>query len=165
MRDEVDHIIDAWQRERPDLDAAPMGVLSRITRLSRQVDRARRGAFAQHGIEAFEFDVLAALRRSGAPYELSPGQLVEATLVTSGTMTHRLDRLEHRGLVRRSRDPRDGRAVRVRLTVKGRSKVDGALADLLERERALLAGLTERQRASLAGLLRRIVLSHSDGDH
>lgn len=164
MRDEVDRLIEAWTRERPDLDVTPMAVLSRVTRLAWHVERARRAAFAEHRLEAFEFDVLAALRRSGPPYELSPGQLVDATLVTSGTMTNRLDRLESRGLVRRMPHPQDRRAVRVRLTAKGRSRVDGALADLLDRERALLAGLTERQQVMLADLLRRVVVAYSVTD-
>jgi Transcriptional regulators len=164
VRDEVDRIVESWNRERPDLDVTPMAVLSRVTRLAWHVERARRAAFAEHGLEAFEFDVLVALRRSGEPHELSPGQLAEATLVTSGTMTNRLDRLERHGLVRRLPDPRDGRAVRVRLTAAGRSRADAALVDLLERERVLLAGLTERQRATLADLLRRVVTAYAEGE-
>ncbi len=101
MEDEVDRLIQAWQRERPDLDVAPMAVLSRVTRLARHLDRARRQAFETHGLEPWEFDVLAALRRAGAPYRLSPGRLLKETLVTSGTMTNRVDRLASRGLVER----------------------------------------------------------------
>ncbi len=89
---------EAWARERSDLDLAPVAVFSRITRLARHLDLARRDAFAAHGIESWEFDVLAALRRAGAPYELSPGRLLRETLVTSGTMTNRVDRLAARGL-------------------------------------------------------------------
>ncbi|HEX5494414.1 MAG TPA: MarR family transcriptional regulator [Mycobacteriales bacterium] len=165
-RDEVDRLIACWNRERPDLDTAPMAVLSRVTRLAWQVERARRAAFAEHGLEAFEFDVLVALRRCGAPHELSPGRLAGDTLVTSGTMTNRLDRLERRDLVRRLPDPRDGRAVRVRLTPAGRSRADAALGDLLDRERALLAGLTDQQRTTLADLLRRVgtAFDESGGD-
>jgi DNA-binding MarR family transcriptional regulator len=164
QRDDVDRLIEAWARERPDLDVSPMAVLSRVSRLAWHVERARRAAFAEHDLEAFEFDVLAALRRSGPPYEMSPGQLVDATLVTSGTMTNRLDRLESRGLVRRMPHPQDRRAVRVRLTVKGRSRVDAALADLLDRERVLLTGLGPRQRTVLADLLRRVVSAYSTPD-
>src|SRR6185295_12228233 len=90
VRDEVDRIVEAWRRERPDLDVAPLEVLSRVTRLARHLDRARSAAFARHGLETWEFDVLAALRRSGEPYRLSPGQLVAQTMVTSGTMTNRI---------------------------------------------------------------------------
>src|SRR3954467_1213853 len=93
MRDEVDELVEAWARERSDLDLAPVEVFSRISRLNRHLDLARRAAFTAHAIEAWEFDVLAALRRAGAPYELSPGRLLRETLVTSGTMTNRVDRL------------------------------------------------------------------------
>jgi len=148
--DEVDGLLAAWQRERPDLDVAPMAVLSRVSRLARHLDRARRAAFAAHGIEAHEFDVLAALRRAGPPYELSPGRLLRETLVGSGTMTNRLDRLQARGLVRRHPDPSDGRRVRVRLTAAGRRRLDSAVTDLIHRERELLAGLPARERDRLA---------------
>ena len=158
MRDEVDHLLDAWARERPDLDLAPMEVLSRVTRLSRHLDNARRSAFAAHGVEAWEFDVLAALRRAGPPYEFSPGQLLRETLVTSGTMTNRVDRLERRGLVHRKPRPGDRRGVIVGLTQEGRKVVDSAMADLLDRERELLAELPEGERRQLAELLRRLLL-------
>src|SRR4051794_16485375 len=97
VRDEVDRLVEAWHRERADLDLRPMHVLSRISRLSHHLDRARRQAFAEHALESWEFDVLAALRRAGEPYELSPGRLIKETLVTSGTMTNRVDRLPQRG--------------------------------------------------------------------
>jgi DNA-binding MarR family transcriptional regulator len=157
VRDEVDGLVEAWRRERPELDVEPLTVLSRVTRLARHLDLARRQAFAAHGLDTAEFDVLAALRRAGPPYELTPGQLGEQTLVSSGTVTHRIDKLEARGLVRRRPDPRDGRLVRVRLAARGRDRVDAALTDLLADERALLAGLSERQRRALAGLLRTVV--------
>lgn len=162
MPDEVDGLLAAWQRERPELDVAPLAVLSRVSRLARHLDRARRAAFAQHGLEVFEFDVLAALRRAGSPYELSPGQLLHQTLVGSGTMTNRLDRLESRGLVGRRPDPEDRRGIRVRLTARGRVLVDAAVTDLLAREKALLAALPDRDREQLARLLR-AVLVHFEG--
>ena len=145
--DEVDDLVAAWQAERPDLDVQPMQVLSRISRLARHLDRERRSAFAAHDLESWEFDVLAALRRQGAPYELSPGALLRATMVTSGTMTNRIDRLEQAGLVRRRPDPQDKRGVLVTLTAAGQSRVDATLADLLEKEQALLAGLDREQPA------------------
>jgi DNA-binding MarR family transcriptional regulator len=160
--DEVDRIVGAWRRERPDLDVAPLHVLSRVTRLARHLDRARGAAFAAHGLEVWEFDVLAALRRAGAPYELSPGQLTAETLVTSGTMTNRIDRLEQRALVRRRPDPSDGRGVLVGLTEDGRELVDTAMEDLLARERGLLAELDEASLASLAAALRRLVAPFDD---
>lgn len=157
LRDEVDRLVEAWQRERPDLDTEPMHVLSRVTRLARHLDRARRAAFTKHALEAWEFDVLSALRRAGPPYELSPGRLLTQTLVTSGTMTNRIDKLADRGLVERWPDPHDRRGVLVRLTPEGREVVDAALAGLLESEQQLLAGLSPAQRRDLAGMLRVLV--------
>ena len=157
LTDEVDELVAAWQAERPDLDVRPMQVLSRITRLARHLDRERRAAFAAHDLEPWEFDVLAALRRQGAPYELSPGALLRATLVTSGTMTNRIDRLEQSGLVRRDPDPQDKRGVLVKLTAAGRSRVDDALADLLRAEQALVASLPVESRSVLADLLRTLL--------
>ena len=154
VSDEVDDIVARWRTERPDLDVAPLQVLSRVSRLARHLDRARRAAFAAHGLETWEFDVLSALRRQGSPYQLSPGALLRATLVTSGTMTNRIDRLESSGLVRRHDDPQDKRGVLVTLTAAGQSRVDAALADLLTAEQALLAGLPEASRHTLADLLR-----------
>lgn len=155
--DDVDAIVDAWRRERPDLDVEPLHVLSRVSRLARRLDLDRAQAFAQHQLEGWEFDVLSALRRAGAPYELSPGQLIRQTLVTSGTMTNRVDRLERRGLVGRSRDPNDRRGVIVRLTPAGQETVDAAMADLLARERDLLSELSASDRDALAGMLRRLL--------
>jgi DNA-binding MarR family transcriptional regulator len=157
MQDEVDRLVVAWRRERPDLDVSPLEVLSRISRLARHLDRARRDAFSEHDLQQWEFDVLSALRRSGPPYRLSPGALLTQTLVTSGTMTNRIDRLTERGLVRREPDPHDRRGVLVVLTDAGRDRVDAAFTDLLTGEQALLTGLTQRQRESLAGLLRDLV--------
>jgi DNA-binding MarR family transcriptional regulator len=154
VRDEVDEIVARWQAERPDLDVAPLQVLSRVFRLARHLDRARRAAFAAHGLETWEFDVLSALRRQGPPYELSPGALLRATLVASGTMTNRIDRLAEAGLVSRQRDPQDKRGVLVRLTDVGLRTVDAAFSDLLGRERDLLTGLDADQQHKLAGLLR-----------
>jgi DNA-binding MarR family transcriptional regulator len=129
-------------------------VLSRVSRLARHLDRARTVAFASHGLQAWEFDVLSALRRQGAPYQLSPGALLRATLVTSGTMTNRIDRLADAGLVSRHPDPQDKRGVVVTLTPRGRAVADAALEDLLRSERELLTGLDTAQRDHLAGLLR-----------
>ncbi len=160
--DDVDRIATAWQRERPDLDVSPLQVLSRVTRLARHLDLARRQSFAAHDLETWEFDVLAALRRAGPPYSLSPGQLGAETLVTSGTMTNRIDRLEARDLVRREPDPSDRRGVRVTLTDTGRSAVDDAMSDFLTREHAVLASLTDADRADLSSLLRVLVQQFGD---
>jgi DNA-binding MarR family transcriptional regulator len=160
--DEVDRIVAAWGRERPDLDFAPLDVLSRVDRLARHLDRARRQAFDAGGMEPWEFDVLSALRRAGDPYELSPKVLLQQTLVTSGTMTNRVDRLASRGLVARRTDPRDGRGILVSLTAAGRQAVDGAIADLLRAERDILAGVSDAEQEQLAGLLRRLILGLGD---
>ena len=152
--DEVDKITAAWQRERPDVDVSPLQVLSRVMRLARHLDRARREAFSAHQLDSWEFDVLSALRRAGTPYSLSAGQLGTETGVTSGTMTNRIDRLEDRGLVRREPDPVDRRGVRVFLTDAGRSAVDNALSDLMQREHTILSHLGAHQQRELADLLR-----------
>ena len=157
--DEVDAIVAAWNRERPDLDVAPLQVLSRITRLARQLDKARAVAFAHYELDGWEFDVMSALRRAGEPYELSPGALVQQTMVTSGTMTNRVDRLEKRGFVRRQPSPNDRRGVLVQLTPEGREVVDGAFSDLLAQERQLLADLSDADRESLATALRTLTIT------
>ncbi len=155
--DEVDRITAAWARARPDLDVAPLEVLSRVTRLAHHLDRARSSTFEGHDLERWEFDVLAALRRSGPPHRLTPSQLLPQTLVTSGTMTNRIDRLTGRGLVTRRADPSDRRLVVVELTDAGLQLVDAAMAALLERESSFLAGMPRRDRDRLADLLRTLV--------
>lgn len=157
MRDEVDDLVEAWARERGDLDLEPVAVFSRISRLARHLDLARREAFSAHAIEPWEFDVLAALRRAGAPYEQSPGRLLRETLVTSGTMTNRVDRLAARGFVERYPDPDDRRGVIVRLTAEGKTAVDGAFEALVVAEEALLSDLPARDQKKLAALLRTLL--------
>lgn len=161
MRDEVDELVEAWSRERGDLDLAPVSVFSRVSRLARRLDLERRAAFAAHAIEPWEFDVLAALRRAGAPYELSPGRLLRETLVTSGTMTNRVDRLAARGYVERYPDPDDRRGVIVRLTGEGKTAVDEAFEALLAAEQELLAELPARDQTRLAALLRTLLAPYS----
>ncbi|GAA1934712.1 MarR family transcriptional regulator TamR [Brevibacterium antiquum] len=154
--DEVDRIVAAWRHERPDLDVSPMEILSRVSRLARQLDLARKSSFSDYDIEGWAFDVLSALRRSGEPYQLSPSTLLQETLVTSGTMTNRIDRLVTAGWVERLPDPGDRRGVLVRLTADGRATVDSALADLLVKEREILSDLTPAGRRKLASLLRQL---------
>lgn len=154
-RDEVDRLIAAWKRERPDLDLSPLAVLSRITRIARHLDIARRDAFGD--LENWGFDVLAALRRAGSPHQLSPGLLMQETMVTSGTMTNRLDRLEELHLITREQDPDDGRGSLVTLTESGALAVDAALEGLLENERELLGTLSAQDREMLANLLSKLV--------
>ncbi|MBC7403959.1 MAG: MarR family transcriptional regulator [Microbacteriaceae bacterium] len=156
--DEVDRIVGAWVRERPDLDFAPLQVLSRVGRLARHLDRARRTAFMASGLESWEFDVLSALRRAGSPYQLSPKALLQQTLVSSGTMTNRIDRLVTRSLVERRTDPNDGRGILVTMTVDGRQRVDTAISTLLVSENELLDGLSAGDQERLAALLRKLSL-------
>ena len=156
--DEVDRIVEAWSRERPDVDFTPLQVLSRVGRLARHLDRARRVAFAASDLEPWEFDVLAALRRAGAPYQLSPKSLLQQTLVSSGTMTNRIDRLVERRLVERRTDPHDGRGVLVVMTTRGREAVDDAISELLAGEAELLEGLSKADQDRLSGLLRKLSL-------
>ncbi len=156
--DEVDRIVDSWLRERPDLDFSPLQVLSRVARLSKHLDRARRTAFTRSDLDSWEFDVLSALRRAGTPYQLSPKGLLQQTLVSSGTMTNRIDRLVERGLVERRTDPNDGRGILVQMTPQGLLRVDAAITRLVEAESELLSSLTATEQERLAGLLRRLSL-------
>jgi len=154
--DDVDRIVRAWARERPDLDISPLEVLSRVTRIAKQVDKFRREAFRASGLESWEFDVLAALRRAGTPYQLSPTALMAETLVSSGAMTHRLTKLETRGFIQRSPDPEDGRGVVVQLTKTGGRAVDTAFSHLVQAEHLLLSALSPRQRSEAAAALRQL---------
>jgi DNA-binding MarR family transcriptional regulator len=162
--DEVDRIVEDWSRERPDVDFAPLQVLSRVARLGKHLDRARRQAFAASGLEPWEFDVLAALRRAGTPYQLSPKALLQQTLVSSGAMTNRIDRLVERGLVERRTDPHDGRGVLVVMTSRGTDAVDAAISELLSGEAELLEGLSKADQERLAGLLRKLSLDFDESD-
>jgi DNA-binding MarR family transcriptional regulator len=158
-KDEVDRIVDAWQAVRPDLDFAPLQVLSRVKRLAMHLERARRSSFAHAELDSWEFDVLSALRRAGNPPELSPKALLQQNRVSSGTMTNRIDRLEQRGLVERRSDPGDGRGVLVALTADGRTRVDSAISELLEAESELLGELSPADVAELTGLLRSLSIA------
>lgn len=157
MPDEVDEIVAAWHRERPDLDVAPLQVFSRLDRLAGVLADRRSAVFARHDLRRHEFDVLAALRRAGAPFELTAGELAARTYVTSGTMTSRLDGLTDRGLVTRAADREDGRLVRVRLTAEGRRRTDAAFGALLAAERELLTPLPEAGLDDLAATLRALL--------
>jgi DNA-binding MarR family transcriptional regulator len=160
--DEVDRIVDDWTRERPDLDFAPLQVLSRVARLAKHLDRARRQAFAASGLEPWEFDVLAALRRAGTPHQLSPKALLQQTLLSSGTMTNRIDRQVERRLVERRTDPHDGRGVLVLMTSRGAEAVDSAISELLIGEADLLEGLSKADQERLTVLLRKLSLDFDE---
>lgn len=156
--DEVDRIVESWSRERPDLDFSPLQVLSRVGRLARHLELARRTAFEASDLELWEFDVLSALRREGAPYQLSPKALLQQTLVSSGTMTNRIDRLVARRLVERRTDPNDGRGILVVMTDAGKERVDAAISTLVNAEADLLAGLSAGDQERLSALLRKLSL-------
>ena len=159
--DAVDGITSQWNAVRPELDVSPMAVIGRVSRLSRLVDRRLEVNFARHGIESWMYDVLATLRRSGEPYELTAGELVRQTMVTTGAVTNRVDRLEERGLVERTTAD-DRRKVIVRLTKKGLDLVDEVAVTHLETERQILAVLSPRQQRDLVQLLRTTLLGLGD---
>ena len=160
-QDAVDRIVGQWNAVRPDLDSSPIGVIGRASRLSRLIDRRLAENFARFGIEAWMYDVLATLRRTGAPYELTAGELVGQSMVTTGAITNRIDRLEARGLVERTRTD-DRRKVVVRLTPRGLDLVDEVVGGHLLTEREILSSLTSRQQAELAELLRTMLLGLGD---
>src|SRR5688500_6929945 len=141
-----------------------MAIIGRISRLERLISVRLDQVFHEHGLEAWEFDVLATLRRSGSPFELSAGQLLNAMMITSGTMTNRIDRLEQRGFVGRRKDPADGRVVLVALTPAGRRRVDDALQAHAANELNMISSLSQRDRNQLTRVLRRLPLS-LDPDH
>ena len=161
--DEVDRVLAGWELAREDLDVSPLAVLSRVSRLTRYLEIARRKAFSEAGLEGWEFDMLSALRRSGED-ALSPGALMHETLVTSGTMTTRIDKLVARGLVSKNRSPHDGRAVEVRLRPDGVARVDAAMERLLEAEQELLEPLASEGRLVLADTLRSLLLTFEADD-
>lgn len=158
MDDEVDELVAAWRRELPDLPVSAMGIWSRIARLSWLLDRARRSACQTRGLEVWEFDVLAALRRASGG-SLGAGELSRQTHVTTGTMTNRIDRLTTRGLIHRERGLSDRRSVLLVLSQSGRELVDGAMTDLLAAEEALLGDMDVASRERLTGDLRALLLS------
>ncbi len=160
--DQVDQILAQWHRVRPDLDVAPMGIVFRVKRLARAFERATARNFANHGLEPGEFDLLATLRRAGEADRMSAGALGRALMITSGSVTNRLDGLEDRGLIRRLDDPDDRRGVLIELTPKGHRAVDAALEQHLETEQHLVDALTAAQRTQLTDLLRRLLVALGD---
>ena len=157
--DEVDQIIADWSAARPDLDLTPLAIFSRLWRITKHLDRARAHAFDRSGLASWEFDVLAVLRRGGEPFRQSTKVLVQQTMVSSGTMTNRIDRMVNRGLVQRLTDPNDGRGVLVEMTPLGLTLVDAAMTRLSDSEERLLGGLPRADRERLTVLLRKLALS------
>lgn len=162
MADAVDAIIEAWRRERPEIDTWPVGIVGRVQRLSRLLERGVQEFFSRHGLDNSEADVLTTLRRSGPPYELTAGALLKAAMVTSGAITKRLDRMEAKNLVVRVPDPTDRRSVRVRLTPHGKQVVDTLFADHIANEARLLRALDRTTATHLADTLRLLLESLGD---
>jgi DNA-binding MarR family transcriptional regulator len=160
--DHVDHLIEQWRRERPELDVSPMAVIARIQRLSRILERRIEDVFSQFGLNRAQFGVLAALRRAGPPYCLSPTALYNSQLISSGAMTNRMERLTSAGYVRRVRDENDGRSMLVTLTPKGKRLIDRVLTVHYENERELLAPLSSREQDALAHILRSLLIEFED---
>jgi DNA-binding MarR family transcriptional regulator len=158
-RDAVDRITSQWRQERPDLDPTPMGVIGRVSRIAALVQRELDRVFGQHGLAGGDFDVLATLRRAGSPYRLTPGALSRSTMVTTGGMTKRLDRLEAMGVIRREPDPHDRRGKLIALTDSGRTLIDTVVEAHLRNEERLLASLSPAKRGQLVRLLRELLLT------
>lgn len=154
LPDAVDAILAQWGRERPDLDVTPMGVLGRLKRISLRLAEEMEKTWQAHGLTRAGFDVLATLRRSGSPYSLSPGVLLESMMITSGTMTHRIDQLVKAGLVTRTPNPEDRRSMQVSLTAEGLAVIDAAVVDHVATQRRLLAALPDNEVAALDRVLR-----------
>lgn len=163
--DAVDTILAQWRRERPDLDLAPMGIIGRLARCAALIQRELDTVFSAFEIGRGEFDVLATLRRAGAPYCLAPTALFSSLMITSGTMTHRLQGLEARGWIERLPDPKDARSKLVRLTADGLALIDRAIEAHLENERRILAPLAADEVAALDARLARLlaVLEPAEG--
>ena len=162
MQDQVDFILAQWAEERPEMDASAMGVVGRVSRLSRYLEQHLQKHFAGFGLNRGEFDVLAALLRSGKPYQLTPTNLLEAMMLSSGAMTNRLDRLEMAGLIERISHPTDRRGVFVKLTAEGLDKISPIVISHVANEQKLLSALTTDEQRQLAQLLRKLLLSFGD---
>jgi len=163
--DGVDAILQQWQRERPDLDASPIGVIGRVSRLSREIERRLEPVYAASGLEPGWYDVLATLRRAGPPYQLRPTDFAASLMLTTSGTTKRLDRLEAAGHIIREPDPHDRRGVLITLTPRGRSLIDKASSPHLANERRILSGLTRQEQRQLAGLLRKLLLTLPPQEH
>ncbi|MFH9618952.1 MarR family winged helix-turn-helix transcriptional regulator [Streptomyces pratensis] len=164
MSDHVDRVLAQWAEQYPGLDSSSMAVIGRIKRLARIVEAEQRAVFGAHDLDAAAFDVLATLRRSPAPHRLTPAELMRSAMVTSGAITQRLDRLEERELVMRTRRPEDGRSVHVSLTQTGRELIDRVLVDHVANQNRLLSGITDEERDRVADSLRGLLESLGDTD-
>jgi DNA-binding MarR family transcriptional regulator len=162
-RDAVDAMLAQWREQRPDVDTSPIGIVGRVSRAARLLERRLQDNYDRYGLQGWEYDVLATLRRAGEPYRLTAGQLVASSMVTSGAITNRIDRMAQRGLVTREVDPNNRRSVLITLTPGGRTLVDEVVVAHAAYEAGLLAALSPRQRDQLAALLRTLLVGL--GDH
>ena len=156
--DRADTAVEQWARERPDLPALPMAVFGRLSDAAERVMRDHMNPlFAKAGLQPGEFDVLATLRRSGEPYMLSPTELYEAAMISSGGMTNRIDRLERAGLVERRSDPNDRRGKLIALTDAGKRVIDETIDRHVANEEGILSVLTPAEQKKLNALLRKLI--------
>lgn len=161
--DRVDVLLTQWRRERPDVDVASLGVMARLFRAAHLADAALAESLAAHDLQPGWFDLLAALRRAGAPYELNPTELMRSTMLSSGGMTKRLDRMTEAGLIERRPDPNDRRGTLVKLTRTGKAAIDRALPAHAANEDDLLAPLSKGERQALDRALRRLLTGLENG--
>jgi len=161
--DHVDRILEQWAEQRPDLDTSAMGLIGRLKRLSHYVEGEMEQTFARLGLNLSSFDVLATLLRSGPPYQLSPGELIASSMVTSGTMTNRINQLEKQGMIERRKNPKDGRGAIIALTALGHDTISQAVAEHVVTQKSVVSELSVMERKSLDALLRRF-LERYDND-
>lgn len=152
--DRIDNITQQWQRERPDLDISPMGLIGRLGNITLHLSREMEKVFSQFGLNTSSFDVLATLRRAGDPYTLSPGEMLSTLMVTSGTMTNRIDQLEKAGWVIRNVNPEDGRSFLVSLTAEGLKLINQVIEAHAENQKRLVSGLSQQEQQALNQLLK-----------
>ncbi|MFI9550044.1 MarR family winged helix-turn-helix transcriptional regulator [Nonomuraea endophytica] len=162
MADAVDAVLEQWRRERPDIDIWPVGIVGRLMRLSRMWDMSIKEVLAKHGLEPGEFDVLSTLRRSGEPYELTAGTFLKVSLVTTGAITLRVDKMQDKGLVTRVRDTADRRSVKIRLTPLGLEVIDRVLPEHIANQARLLRSLDEGHRDQFAAIMSGLLQSYGD---
>ncbi|MGM7679845.1 MarR family winged helix-turn-helix transcriptional regulator [Microbacterium sp. A94] len=156
MTDQVERILEQWRTEKPELDASPMAVIGRLSRAALAIESRLADTFAQHGLDASSFDVLATLLRNGPPYRLTPAELARESMISTSAVAQRLNKLEARGLVAREANPDDGRGTLVALTDSGKEVIEKALPDHIRTERAILSSLSRQEQTTLALLLSRI---------
>ncbi|KAB7610203.1 MarR family transcriptional regulator [Amylibacter sp. SFDW26] len=157
--DEIEKIRNQWAKQRPDINTEPMELIGRLLRISHHFSSQMGTTFSAHGLTGADFDVLATLLRSGKPHALSPNQLLATMMITSGTMTNRIDQLEKKGLVKRIQNPEDKRSVSIALTEKGQTITDKAVTAHVETQKQLVSALTEKEQASLNSLLKTYMIS------